>query len=132
MTAQSLTSPAAEIRRLREERDQLLHQVGALLRALPDPLTEIECRRCLCRDAAQAERGRSWSEGYVAAIEEIKRMEHAIVRPVRLAGRRVAPGGAAWLAAVERNDGTEYGGQGLPRAQVPAEVIERAGKVATR
>ena len=95
-------------------------------------MTEIEYRRCLCRDAAQAERGRSWSEGYVAAIEEIKRTEHDIVRAVKLADRRAVPGGAAWLVAVERNDGTEYGGQGRPRVQVPAEVIARAGKVATR
>ena len=48
---------------------------------------------------------------------------------IRLVAHRAAPGGAAWLAAVERHGGTEYGGAGQSRIPVPAAVIERARKV---
>jgi hypothetical protein len=132
MTAQALASPTAEIRRLRAERDELRRLIAALADALPDPLAEVEYRRRLCCEAAQAGRERAMSQGYAVAIADVKRTEHDIVHAIRLvARRRAAPGGAAWLAAVERHGGTEYGGTGQPRIPVPAAVIERAREVKT-
>jgi hypothetical protein len=133
VSTRKLATPAAEIRRLRAERDELLHQrdealhlLGALVDAQPDPLAEIEYRRALCREAAEAARERAWGEGYVAAVADIKRTEHDLVDAARLAGLRARPAGAAWLAAAQRNNATEYGGEGKPRVQVPAGVIDRA------
>ena len=63
MTAQALASPTAEIRRLRAERDELRRLIAALADALPDPLAEVEYRRRLCREAAQAERERAMVAG---------------------------------------------------------------------
>jgi hypothetical protein len=126
MTAQALASPTAEIRRLRAERDELRRLIAALADALADPLAEVEYRRRLCCEAAQAGRERAMSQGYAAAIEDVKRAEHDIVHAIRLVARRAAPGGAAWLAAVERHGGTEYGGTGQSRIPVPAAMIERA------
>ena len=57
--------------------------VAALVEALPDPGAEVEYRRQLCRDAADAERERSWSEGYAAAVADIKRAQHGVVRAMR-------------------------------------------------
>ena len=131
MTAQALASPAAEIRRLRAERDELRRLIAALADALPDPLAEVAYRRRLCREAARAERERATSQGYVAAIEDMKRTEHQIVHAIRLVAHRAAPGGTAWLAAVERHGGTEYSGAGQSRIPVPAAVIERAREVKT-
>jgi hypothetical protein len=91
-----------------------------------DPAAEVEYRRVLCREAALAERDRAWSQGYAAAIADVKAAEHGTVAAVRLAGLRSRPGGAAWLAEVERHGGTEYGGAGKPRRPVPPEVIEQA------
>jgi len=129
MSARALAPPAAEVRRLRTERDALARQVAALLDALPDPVDEVELRRQLCRETAAAERERSWSQGYAAAVADIKSVQHELVGAVRLVARRARPGGAAWLAAVERHGGTEYGGLGLPRVPVPTEVTERAREV---
>jgi hypothetical protein len=131
MTAQALASPTAEIRRLRAERDELRRLIAALADALPDPVAEVEYRRRLCCEAARAECERAMSQGYAAAIEDVKRTEHDIVHAIRLVARRAAPGGTAWLAAVERNGGTEYGGAGQSRVPVPAAVIERAREVKT-
>ncbi len=121
-----LRSPAAEVRRLRAERDELRTLLTALVDALPDTAAEIKYRQQLCREAAAVERERAWSLGYVQATEDIKGTEHGIVRAIRLAGRRHAPSGEAWLDAVGRRGGTEYGGEGLPRVPVPAGVIARA------
>jgi hypothetical protein len=60
-----------------------------------------------------------WAEGYVAAVADVKRAQHMTVR-------QLAPGGAAWLATVERNGGTEYGGAGQPRVPVDPVAIELA------
>jgi hypothetical protein len=128
VTAQALASPAAEIRRLRAERDELWRLAAALVDAI-DPGAEAGYRRQLCHEAAAEEHERAWSLGYVAAIEDVKRTEHDIVHAIRLVARRAAPGGAAWLAAVERHGGTEYGGAGQPRIPVSAAVIERAREV---
>jgi len=67
-----------------------------------------------------------FSEGYAAAVADIKRAEHELVDVIRLASRRARPGGGAWLAEVERHGGTEFGGIGKPRVPVPPEVIEQA------
>ena len=124
-----LRAPAAEVRRLRAELDELRTLLTALVDALPDPRAEVEYRRQLAREAAAAERERAWSGGYAAAIADVKRTDHGLVRVLQLAGLRSAPGGPAWLAAVERNGGSEYGGAGQPRVPVAAEVIERARAV---
>ena len=124
-----LVNPASEIRRLRAERDQLARHVGDLVAALPDPLAELEYRGQLAREAAAAEHEHAWSSGYAAAIADVKRTDHGLVRVLQLSGLRSAPGGPAWLAAVERNGGSEYGGAGQPRVAVAAEVIERARAV---
>jgi hypothetical protein len=92
-------------------------------------MAEVELRRQLCREAAAAERERSWSAGYIAAVADMKRVQHEVRDAVRLVGRRAVPGGVAWLAAVERHGGTEYGGAGQSRIPVPAAVIERAREV---
>jgi hypothetical protein len=89
-------------------------------------LTHCPTLRQLAREAASAGHEHGLALGYARAIEDIKSTEHDVVRAVRLAGRRHVPGGEAWLAAVERNGGTEYDGEGLPRAPVSAEVIARA------
>ena len=65
----------------------------------------------------------------MAAIEDMKCTEHDIVHAIRLVAHRAAPGGAAWLAAVERHGGTEYGGAGRSRIPVPAAIVERARQV---
>jgi hypothetical protein len=67
-----------------------------------------------------------WAAGYAAAITDIKRAQRQMYDAIQRAGVRLAPGGAAWLAAVERNGGTEYGGAGKPRVPIPPEVIETA------
>jgi hypothetical protein len=67
-----------------------------------------------------------FERGYAAAVADVKAAEHGLVEVVRLACRRSRPGGAAWLAEVERHDGTEHGGVGKPRRPVPTEIIEQA------
>jgi hypothetical protein len=104
--------------------------VAALVDAL-DPLAEIRYRRALAQEAALAQRERSWSEGYAAAIADVKAADHAIPAAIRRYGRprpdpASSPAGAAWLAAVDRHGGTEYGGAGKPRVPVPPEAIARA------
>ncbi len=69
-----------------------------------------------------------WAEGYVAAIADVKRAQHQAVR-------LLTPGGEAWLDAVRRHGGTEYGGAGKPRVPVDPRALELArltgkGKVA--
>jgi len=59
------------------------------------------------------------TEGYVAAIADVKRIQHQTVK-------QLAPGGAAWLDAVKRNGGTEYGGARKPRVPVDPVAIEVA------
>jgi hypothetical protein len=56
--------------------------VAALVDAI-DPATEIRYRQQLAREAALAQRERSWSEGYAAAVADIKRAEHALVNHLR-------------------------------------------------
>ena len=124
MTVSTL-APLAEVRRLRAEVADLRCLVVALVDAI-DPATDAEYRRQLATEAYQRGREDAYGAGYVAAVEDIKRAEHELVDAMRLVGLRARPCGAAWLAAVERNDGTEYGGLGGPRVPVPAEVIERA------
>ncbi len=99
--------------------------LAAMIDAI-DPASEVRYRRVLAQEAAMAQAGRSWSEGYAAAIADVKRTEHDLVDVVRLATARSRPGGAAWLAGVERHGGTEFGGTGEPRVPVSAEVIEQA------
>jgi hypothetical protein len=98
--------------------------VAALVDAI-DPAAEIRYRQALAREAAIAQQERSWSEGYAAAVADIKRAEHELLRAVRLGLARTAPAGAAWLAAVTRNGGTQYAGAGRPRVAVPAVDITR-------
>lgn len=70
-----------------------------------------------------------WHEGYVAAVADLKRTQAELVtvlgQAAELAARRRVPG-AAWLAAVERHGGTEYGGAGKPRVPVDPARIELA------
>jgi hypothetical protein len=70
--------------------------------------------------------GEQWSAGYAAAMADAKRTRHALVAAIPVAVARLNPGGAAWLAAVERNGGTEYGGAGQPRVPVDQAAIELA------
>jgi hypothetical protein len=60
-----------------------------------------------------------WAEGYAAAIADVKRIRHQAVK-------RLAPGGEAWLEAVKRHGGTEYGGAGKPRVPVDPRALELA------
>ena len=71
-----------------------------------------------------------WAAGYVSAIADVKRLQHEHVEAVRLGVRRLAPGGEAWLASVERHNGTEYGGAGKPRVPVDPRDIEQARREA--
>ena len=68
-----------------------------------------------------------WSAGYTAAVADLKRTQAELVtvlgQAAELAARRRVPG-AAWLAAVERHGGTEYGGAGKPRVPVDPARIE--------
>lgn len=110
--------------------EPLRHEVATLLELAaaigPDYEAENKYRRALCEEAAFAERERAWSEGYAAAIADVKAAEHGAVDAIRLAVARSAPGGAVWLAAVERHGGTERGADGKPRVPVRPAVIERA------
>jgi hypothetical protein len=98
---------------------------AALLDAI-DPAAEVRYRCVLMREVAVEQRERAWSEGYAAAVADVKRAEHEAVDAVRHRFASHAPGGEAWLAAVQRHGGTEYGGEGRARVQVPAEVLARA------
>ena len=97
---------------------------------LLERLDEIELNERLRQAAykqgwADGARGQ-YEEGYVAAIGDVKRTWHEVVGAVQLTGRRRAPGGDVWLAAVARHGLTEYGGAGRPRVPVPPEVIAQA------
>jgi hypothetical protein len=52
--------------------------VAALVDAI-DPAAEIRYRRTLAQEAAMAERERARSEGYAAAIADVKAAEHGLV-----------------------------------------------------
>ena len=52
--------------------------VEALVDAI-DPEAEIRYRQQLAQEAAMAQRERSWSEGYAAAIADVKAAEHGLV-----------------------------------------------------
>jgi hypothetical protein len=52
--------------------------VAALVEAI-DPEAEIRYRQQLAQEAALAQRERSWSEGYAAAIADVKAAEHGLV-----------------------------------------------------
>jgi hypothetical protein len=56
--------------------------MAALVDAI-DPATEIRYRQQLAREAALAQRERSWSEGYAAAIADVKAAQHALVNHLR-------------------------------------------------
>lgn len=131
MTAVTV-SPAAQIRRLRTELDAAHRLMAALVDALADPATEIAYRQALAREAASAGQDRAWSKGYAQAIADVKAVEHDLVKVMRLALRRSAPGGAVWLETVERHGGTEYGGANHPRVPVPTLVITAARQAAGR
>jgi hypothetical protein len=76
----------AEVCQLRAELDELRR---AFLDVI-DPEAEIAYRRVLCLESAQAERERSWSEGYGAAIADVKGAQHGLVRVFREAGEVAA------------------------------------------
>jgi hypothetical protein len=100
-------------------------QLAALLDAI-DPETEIAYRQALAAEAADAAREQAAAEGWVAAMAHVKQVQQELIDGIRLSAARSAPAGTAWLAAVARHQGSEYGGQGRPRARVPAQVIARA------
>lgn len=89
---------------------------------------QLELRHRAYREGYVEGSGEQWAAGYAAAIADVKRAQHQAVAAVDLAGKRMAPGGTAWLATVERNGGTEYGGAGQPRVPVDLAVIEAARK----
>ncbi len=100
--------------------------IYAALADLIDPALESRYRMTLVKQAADAAHELGWSAGYAAAIGDVKRAEHEMRDAIRLAGRRMDPRGAVWLAAVTRHGGTEYGGENRPRVPVPGPLIERA------
>ena len=51
-----------------------------------NPDAEIAYRRVLCLEAAAAEGERSWSEGYAAAVADVKAAQHGLVHVFREAG----------------------------------------------
>lgn len=118
-------APVSEIHRLRTERDQLRDMLAALVDAI-DHETDHELRRQLAAEAYQRGQDDAYSAGYVAAVADMKRTQHELVDAFRLTGLRYSPRGAVWLAAVERNCGTEFGGLGMPRVPVPPEVVKAA------
>ncbi len=87
--------------------------------------TALKLRHAAYREGYVRGAQDQWSAGYAAAIGDVKRDQHELVSAVRLSLTRSAPAGAAWLAAVVRNDGTEYGGAGQPRVAVPPVDIAR-------
>jgi hypothetical protein len=129
--ADGTVSPVAMVRQLRRDlaaerdiTDQLRKQLTGLIDA-----TAVDSGaywRQLCREIGDQREAEGQALGYVRAIEDVKAAQHGLVDAVRLGGRRLAPRGAAWLAAVERCGGTEYGGQGRPRVPVPAELLAAA------
>jgi hypothetical protein len=56
-----------------------LEVLAAELAAAADPAAEIRYRQALAREAAEAQREQSWSQGYAAAIADVKRAEHDLV-----------------------------------------------------
>jgi hypothetical protein len=100
MTPQTV-SPAVEVRRLRGQLAAAvadLEQTRAnrdLLRALlatPDPLTDPDFWRSLFADGHRAELEAKWSAGYLAAVAEMKQVQHDLVAALRAA----APPAARW------------------------------------
>jgi hypothetical protein len=72
----------AAVLQLRAELEEL-HRV---ILDLIDPDAEVAYRRVLCLEAAAAERERSWSEGYVSAIADVKGAQHGVVGVLRKVG----------------------------------------------
>jgi hypothetical protein len=89
----------------------------------------LRARLAAWREGCARGAGQRFEEGYVTAIADVKRAQHELVDRVRLEVRRLAPGGAAWLASVERHGGTEFGGIGHPRVPVGPADIERARRM---
>jgi hypothetical protein len=56
--------------------------VAALVEAI-DPEAEIRYRQQLAREAASAERERAWSEGYLAAVAELKAVQLGLYDQLR-------------------------------------------------
>jgi hypothetical protein len=83
---------------------------------------QLRMRLAAYRDGYQAgelAHADDYGAGYVAAIADAKRVQHKMVL-------LLAPAGAAWLDAVKRHGGTEYGGAGRPRVPVDPAAIELA------
>jgi hypothetical protein len=85
-----------------------------------------QLRLAAYRTGFEAGRTSAYSAGRADAIADVKRTWHQVFGAVQLAGRRLAPGGDAWLDTVRRHGGTEYGGVGKPRVPVNNVVIETA------
>ncbi len=92
---------------------------------------QLELRHRAYREGYMEGSAEQWSAGYAAAVADMKAVQRDLVAAVDRAGRRRAPGGAAWLASVQRHDGTEYGGAGKPRVPIPPAAIETARKMMT-
>ena len=73
--------------------------------------TALQLRLAAYREGHALSAQEQWAAGYAAAIGDVKREQHELVRGVQLEAARSAPGGAAWPAPVARNGGTEYGGR---------------------
>ena len=88
MTARMLASPAAEIRRLRAERDEALRMLGELVAALPDPLAEIRHTQVLCRESYWRGREDGYAEGDADGYARCDREWMAALALARAAARR--------------------------------------------
>ncbi len=71
MSAQVLASPAAEIRRLRAERDELRRMITDLLNSLADPVDEIAYRSAM------------WQDGWNACLDRFADLVGGRVYPAR-------------------------------------------------
>lgn len=132
----ALAPAVGELRRVRAElaaalaeRDEWRGRAVALAEAIDHEAERAVWAQLAAQLAGQA-RAEGEAAGYARAVADFKRGWHEVTGAVHLAGIRRGPGGAAWLADVERHGGTEYGGQGRPRVPVAPGWIAAAREMA--
>ena len=114
MTAPTLASPAAEIRRLRAERDKARRQLAQLQAVIvaPDPTQDIEYWRSLFADAHRGELAEAYARGRADEARERDQLWRDAADPIARSGptfaelerRRWGPGGRVRFGDAREGD----------------------------